>query len=249
MYAISIMRLACSRCLWRRLSAVSCLYAFGEITPLAVLPGFGLGVTALGMLLLAHAMPRKTDHGSEVAARWRAFRTYLKNIEKYSDLQQQKEIWDRWLPYAIAFGFEKEYIRKFDAVEAPAPGWYIPGQQYYGPYRGWYYGGGQRPVMALAVDCPIWVVAEDRAAAVAGRGWRSGRHEPRHVQQPDRDECRAEQHVDQRQQHPHQPTSQFKLTAAVVGAVAAAVGAVGVAVVAVAVAVVVVGFGKQIVTP
>ncbi len=117
------------------------LGAFGDLTAAAILPGFGLGVTAIGLVILARFMPRKTDQGSESAAKWQAFRTYLKDIEKYSDLEQQKAIWDRWLPYAIAFGFEKNYIRKFEQVQAPAPGWYIPGAENYGPYRRRYYGG------------------------------------------------------------------------------------------------------------
>ena len=116
------------------------LSAFGELTTLAVFPAIGLGITALGMLILSRHMPKKTDAGSEAAARWNAFRNYLKNIDKYSDLEAQKEIWDQWLPYAIAFGFEKQYIRRFEQVDAPAPGWYFPSSQEYGPHRRRYYG-------------------------------------------------------------------------------------------------------------
>jgi uncharacterized membrane protein len=113
---------------------------FGDLTGAAVLPGVGLGVTAIGLLILAQRMPRKSEHGAEVAARWRAFKRYLQNIDKYSDLEAQKVIWDRWLPYAIAFGIDREYIRKFEAVDAPAPGWYIPSPTMYEPYRRRYYG-------------------------------------------------------------------------------------------------------------
>ena len=87
-------------------------------------------------------MPRKTDTGAETAARWQAFKRYLRDIDRYSDLEEQKELWDRWLPYAIAFGVDSQYIRKFAAVDAPAPGWYIPHPTMYGPYRHWYYGPG-----------------------------------------------------------------------------------------------------------
>jgi len=116
------------------------LSAFGNLTGVAVFPAIGLGVTALGLLILSRHMPRKTNKGAEAAARWQAFKNYLRNIDQYSDLEAQKEIWDRWLPYAIAFGIEKEYIRKFEAVEAPAPGWYIPSPTMYGPYQRGYYG-------------------------------------------------------------------------------------------------------------
>ena len=114
--------------------------SFGELTIAAILPGIGMGLTALGLLILSNLMPRKTKYGAELAARWRAFKRYLQNIDQYSDLETQKAIWDRWLPYAIAFGIDKEYIRKFEAVQAPAPGWYIPEPTLYGPYRRRYYG-------------------------------------------------------------------------------------------------------------
>ena len=114
----------------------------------ALCPGFGLFVTALALVIAARFMPRKTDAGAEAAARWRAFREYLEHMEKYTDVAEQKEIWDRWLPYAIAFGFDKDYIRRFEGVDAPAPGWYIPSPTLYGPYRQRYYGWGPGPVIA-----------------------------------------------------------------------------------------------------
>ena len=122
---------------------VGLMAMFGNLTGAAVMPGVGLAVTAFGCLLLARFMPRKTDKGAEMAARWQAFKRYLRDIDRYSDLDEQKEIWDRWLPFAIAFGVDSRYIRKFEAVGAPAPGWYIPHPAMYGPYRHWYYGPGQ----------------------------------------------------------------------------------------------------------
>ncbi|WP_287482156.1 DUF2207 domain-containing protein [Caldilinea sp.] len=100
-----------------------------DLTPAAICPGIGLFAIAISLLIAARFMPRKTDEGAEAAARWKAFKEYLRNLEKYTDVEAQKEIWDRWLPYAIAFGIDKAYIRKFEAVNAPAPGWYIPSPQ------------------------------------------------------------------------------------------------------------------------
>jgi hypothetical protein len=118
------------------------LIAAGWLSAAAMLPGVGIGLTGIGLLILARYMPRKTDAGAEAAARWAAFRDYLKNIEKYSDLAAQKEIWDRWLPYAIAFGLEKQYIAKFSQVDAPAPPWFFPTPTAYDTGRPWLYGGG-----------------------------------------------------------------------------------------------------------
>ncbi|MFM7582721.1 MAG: DUF2207 family protein, partial [Caldilinea sp.] len=110
--------------------------------PAAICPGIGLFVVAVAILVASRAMPRKTEMGAVAAARWKGFKEYLRNIDRYADLEAQKALWDRWLPYAIAFGVDKEYIRKFEGASAPAPGWYIPSPDLYGPYRRRYFGGG-----------------------------------------------------------------------------------------------------------
>jgi uncharacterized membrane protein len=48
-------------------------------------------------------MPRKTAKGAEEAAKWLAFKQYLENIDKYSDMESVKEQFQVYLPYAVAF--------------------------------------------------------------------------------------------------------------------------------------------------
>ena len=48
-------------------------------------------------------MPRKTEAGAEAAAKWKAFRRYLDDIEKYENLNESREIFDRYLPFTVAF--------------------------------------------------------------------------------------------------------------------------------------------------
>jgi uncharacterized membrane protein len=128
------------------LLSVALMVLLIDLTAAAILPGIGFVAIAASLLIAARFMPRKTDAGAEAAARWKAFREYLRNIDKYADIAAQKEIWDRWLPYAIAFGIDKEYIRKFEQINAPAPGWYIPSPSMYGPYHRRYYGPGAHPI-------------------------------------------------------------------------------------------------------
>jgi hypothetical protein len=86
-------------------------------------------------------MPRKTPAGAEAAARWRAFKKYLDDIEQYEDLTEAQDVFERYLPFAIAFQIDRSWVQKFAAVRTPAPGWYdeggtvfMPGT--YGPARG-----------------------------------------------------------------------------------------------------------------
>jgi hypothetical protein len=86
-------------------------------------------LTMLGMVLRwqSRHMPRRTEQGAEAAARWRAFRTYLTDIQKYENLEESTETFDRYLSFAIAFGIEKSWVDKFAKARTPAPPWLGPG--------------------------------------------------------------------------------------------------------------------------
>lgn len=106
-------------------------------------PGIGLLLTAAALLVVSRYMPAKSEKGSVAAAQWLAFKRYLQDIEKYTDLEAAKEIFERYLPYAVAFGLERSWIRKFSAVPGtPIPPWYIPFPGYGGYYGGPVFGGG-----------------------------------------------------------------------------------------------------------
>lgn len=109
-----------------------------------------------GLMFLARFMPRRTAAGAEAYARWRAFRTYLQKIEKYTDLARATELFERYLPYAIAFGLEKDYIRKWAQVPtAPPPPWYVPHPR---PYYDTYGGprtGPRMPVQPASAPQPV----------------------------------------------------------------------------------------------
>ncbi len=101
--------------------------------PLAVYAGaffclpVALGIAGLSVLIAGGAMPVKTLKGSEASARWLAFKKYLLEIERHQDLKEAAQLFDRYLPYAIAFGMKNSWVNKFSRLtEAPAPGWYIP---------------------------------------------------------------------------------------------------------------------------
>ncbi len=83
-------------------------------------------ILGIALAVVGRYMPLKTRKGAESAARWKAFKRYLEHIEKYTDLEKAKDIYDRYLPYAIAFGLERSFTRKFAQVQTPAPAWWVP---------------------------------------------------------------------------------------------------------------------------
>lgn len=92
----------------------------------AIAPWLLLFILAGAVMYLARFMPRKTPQGAEAAARWNAFRRYLEHIDRYTNVASAKEQFEKYLPYAVAFGIDKTWVEKFAAVDTPAPAWYIP---------------------------------------------------------------------------------------------------------------------------
>jgi hypothetical protein len=100
--------------------------AIANIAPLAWFLVAALIALAAGIVYVSSAMPRKTQPGAEAAAKWRAFRKYLGDIEKYEHVAESHQIFDKYLPYAIAFGLENSWVAKFASVGAATPSWYGP---------------------------------------------------------------------------------------------------------------------------
>jgi hypothetical protein len=93
----------------------------------AICPAFAIGVTGVTLIFVGRHMPRKTQKGAEAAANWMAFKKYLEEIERYDNLATSGEIFERYLAYAVAFGIDRTWIRKFSQTPGtPIPTWYHP---------------------------------------------------------------------------------------------------------------------------
>ncbi len=125
-----------TRASWRRLGvdalvaaavwvAISAIFLTG-VADTAILLSVSLAVSGAAFLIVSRAMPVRTRKGAEARMRLVAFRRYLAGIEKYADVQSATDQFNRYLPYAIAFGLERSWVNKFAAVNAPAPAWFIP---------------------------------------------------------------------------------------------------------------------------
>lgn len=113
--------------------------------PLVWIPVIVLFALSIVMIVISTQMPKKTRKGAEEAAKYRAFRTYLADIDKYEDIGAKTEIFQKYLPFAIAFGLEENYTRKFADAGSTTPTWFDPvpgdmdfpgGRGYRGPHRG-----------------------------------------------------------------------------------------------------------------
>ena len=115
---------------------VTLLGLLSNLTPLAALPGVALGVSAIGLIILARFMPRKTDKGSEAAVALEG----LQNLPRQH--RPVRQTWRRRSRSGIAtcptpspLASTSSTFASSRNVDAPAPGWYIPSPSAYGGYR------------------------------------------------------------------------------------------------------------------
>ena len=118
---------------------------FGNEISTIICPSLALGATAVIAFVFSRFMPAKTEKGAEAAAQWMAFKKYLQEIERHTKLEEATEIFEKYLPYAVAFGLERSWVRKFSAVpNTPIPPWYVP-YPAYGHGRHGHRRGGTQP--------------------------------------------------------------------------------------------------------
>lgn len=71
-------------------------------------------------------MPKKTLFGSEQAAVARALKNFLKSQDKHLAFQaKEKFMFEKLLPYAIAFGVEAIWAKRFNDLKITQPDWYV----------------------------------------------------------------------------------------------------------------------------
>jgi len=99
----------------------------GSIGWLATLPALALGFTGILLIVASRWMPRRTNAGVEEAQRWRAFRTYLRNLKDYGTVEDAQRILDRYFAYAVAFDVEEVVLQQTEALGGHLPPWsYTP---------------------------------------------------------------------------------------------------------------------------
>jgi uncharacterized membrane protein YgcG len=136
------------------------LAALQPVAELTFLPFVALAIVGLATLRFAGAMPRRTRLGALEAARWRAFARYLDQLDDRPPTAEARDEFERYLPYAVALGVDRNWVRKFSSVGTPAPAWYrteptifVPGP---GPWpRRWGGPGFPGPVPPGPVPLPF----------------------------------------------------------------------------------------------
>src|SRR5467141_1228440 len=85
-------------------------------------------VSGIILLIFAQIMPARTDAGSRALEHVLGFEEFLRRVES-DNLKRviigHPELFDKYLPYAMAFGVEQQFARAFAGIYTEAPRWHV----------------------------------------------------------------------------------------------------------------------------
>lgn len=85
---------------------------------------FGLIFSFVIYLYSVKYNPRLSTVGNDTWRYIQGFRNYLYVAERYRMQNLTPEIFEKYLPYAMIFGIEKEWAKNFDSIVMQPPNWY-----------------------------------------------------------------------------------------------------------------------------
>jgi len=85
-------------------------------------------ITFIIIALFAQIMPARTETGTRALENVLGFEEFLRRVE--GDTLKRviighPELFDKYLPYAMAFGVEKQFARAFEGIYTQPPQWYV----------------------------------------------------------------------------------------------------------------------------
>jgi hypothetical protein len=124
---------ATTRMRWRRAawiglvsSIVVGIFLTVRVDPFAALATVAAVGLFIALIRMSRVMPQKTSSGAESAQNWRAFKRFLQSIDKYKNLKESSDLFDRYFSYAVAFGLQKKWVSAFARAGARNPSWFSP---------------------------------------------------------------------------------------------------------------------------
>ena len=96
-----------------------------SMTPMPFVVG-GLLTTVI-VALFGRVMPARTVAGARAYEGTRGFEEFLRRVEsdRFARVVKTPEMFERFLPYAMAFGVEKKWANAFQGIVREPPTWYV----------------------------------------------------------------------------------------------------------------------------
>jgi hypothetical protein len=84
-------------------------------------------LSGLTLLLFGLFMPARSEKGARALEKARGFEEFLRRVEehRYKRMITSPDMFDRYLPFAMAFGVEKKWAKAFEDIYTQPPSWYV----------------------------------------------------------------------------------------------------------------------------
>jgi uncharacterized membrane protein len=92
----------------------------------------GLMLSALFIISISSKIPIRTKAGLEALNGWLSFRKFLSNKEKVAFSYDNQEMFEKYLPYAIALDCEIAWAKRFSDQNFMIPAWFVSGKSGFG---------------------------------------------------------------------------------------------------------------------
>ncbi len=104
------------------------LWKFSNTSYISIL-WIGMMVSALIVTFMIQKLPVRTEVGNSALINWLSFRNFLSNKEKIKYSPDNQEIFQKYLPYAIALECEVDWAKRFSDHNFVLPDWFITDKQ------------------------------------------------------------------------------------------------------------------------
>ena len=113
-------------------SALALKTPFVMFSPIALI--FAAVSSTLIMFSFAQIMPARTVAGARAREATLGFKEFLERVEseRYRKMITSPELFERFLPFAMAFGVEDKWAKAFEGIYREPPTWYVGGT---GPFN------------------------------------------------------------------------------------------------------------------
>lgn len=94
------------------------------------------GVTSgVVLFVFSRIMPARTVAGARAREAALGFKEFLERVEtdRYRKMITSPELFERYLPFAMAFGVEEKWARAFENIYRDPPSWYVGGSGHFSP--------------------------------------------------------------------------------------------------------------------
>ncbi|EKE06631.1 MAG: hypothetical protein ACD_18C00313G0001, partial [uncultured bacterium] len=102
------------------------MFTFPVLTMFSIL---GFGVSGVIIILFAQVMSKRTRKGIKAKNYILGLKEYIRVAEKerikfHNAPEKNPQTFEKFLPYAMVFGLEKEWAKQFEGIYMEEPAWY-----------------------------------------------------------------------------------------------------------------------------